>query len=132
MDYPIPANDDSSKTANIITSIMADAVIEAQSIAKVRIAELGFDPKQKEDSATQEQKPQRRFRERDGNRGGERRGGNRGDNRGGERRGRGTDTGFRNRRTDNNESGNKGADQPTDSSTTKPKTEQTNKTDSVE
>ena len=43
VDYPIPANDDSIKTIELITKIMADAVLEGNKIAKVRAAELGAD-----------------------------------------------------------------------------------------
>ncbi len=40
VDFPIPANDDSVKAIEVVTSIMADAVIEGSSVAKVRFAEL--------------------------------------------------------------------------------------------
>lgn len=43
VDYPIPANDDSIKTIELITKIMADAVLEGNKLAKVRAAELGSD-----------------------------------------------------------------------------------------
>ncbi len=43
VDIPIPANDDSVKTIEIITSIMADAVIEGSAIARARAAEMGID-----------------------------------------------------------------------------------------
>lgn len=43
VDYPIPANDDSIKTIELITKIMADAVLDGNKIAKVRAAELGSD-----------------------------------------------------------------------------------------
>jgi small subunit ribosomal protein S2 len=40
IDYPIPANDDSSKTIELITKIMADAIIEGNEVARQRQAEL--------------------------------------------------------------------------------------------
>ncbi|MCL2040172.1 MAG: 30S ribosomal protein S2 [Bacteroidetes bacterium] len=48
VDYPIPANDESKETAQIITAIMADAVIEGKANAKIRAKELGYDPNKKE------------------------------------------------------------------------------------
>jgi len=63
VDYPIPANDDSIQAVEIITAVMADAIIEGNKIAKVRKADLGYDQREKEfeDDATAE-KGQRRFR----------------------------------------------------------------------
>ena len=78
VDYPIPANDDSVKTADIITTIMADAVIEASAVARARKAEFGFDSDQKERNNERDGDRQRRFRDR-GDRGG--RGEGRGDRR---------------------------------------------------
>src|SRR5690606_25365834 len=43
VDYPIPANDDSIKTIEIIAKVMAEAVIEGSEVAKVRHAELASD-----------------------------------------------------------------------------------------
>jgi len=40
VDFPIPANDDSNKTIEIITKIMADAVLEGSQLARMRMAEL--------------------------------------------------------------------------------------------
>lgn len=40
VDYPIPANDDSIRTVELITRIIADAVIEGSSLSRVRNAEL--------------------------------------------------------------------------------------------
>lgn len=40
IDYVIPANDDSSKTIEFITKIMADAIIEGNEVARQRQAEL--------------------------------------------------------------------------------------------
>ena len=39
VDYPIPANDDSIRTVELITKIIADAVIEGSSLSRVRNAE---------------------------------------------------------------------------------------------
>jgi len=39
VDYPIPANDDSIKTIELITKVIADAVLEGREIAKVKTAE---------------------------------------------------------------------------------------------
>jgi small subunit ribosomal protein S2 len=69
VDYPIPANDESKETIQLITSILADAIIEGMSNAKIRAKELGYDPKAKEQAqAFQEEghieKGQRRFRDR--------------------------------------------------------------------
>lgn len=40
VDYPIPANDDSIRTIELITKIMADAVIEGSALSRIRSAEL--------------------------------------------------------------------------------------------
>lgn len=40
VDYPIPANDDSIRTIELITRIMAEAVIEGSSLSRIRNAEL--------------------------------------------------------------------------------------------
>ncbi len=40
VDYPIPANDDSIRTVELITRIIADAVIEGSTLSRVRNAEL--------------------------------------------------------------------------------------------
>lgn len=40
VDFPIPANDDSIKSIELITKIIADAVIEGSSLMKIRNAEL--------------------------------------------------------------------------------------------
>jgi small subunit ribosomal protein S2 len=67
VDYPIPANDDSVQTIEIISSIMADAIVEGAAIAKVRQAELGYDPNQKEvEEEVTVEKGQRKFRDRRG------------------------------------------------------------------
>lgn len=40
VDFPIPANDDSVKTIELITKVMADAVLEGTKIARIHAAEL--------------------------------------------------------------------------------------------
>ncbi|MDX9789864.1 MAG: 30S ribosomal protein S2 [Candidatus Kapaibacterium sp.] len=65
VDYPIPANDDSIKTIEIIASVMADAVIEGSEVAKVRNAELNADGADKDVEIDDEDgKVKRRIRER--------------------------------------------------------------------
>ncbi len=67
-DFPIPANDDSIKTIEIVAKILADAVIEGSELAKMRHAELSSESERvsKESDAGSEDKPkvQRRMRER--------------------------------------------------------------------
>jgi small subunit ribosomal protein S2 len=110
VDYPIPANDDSLKTANIITSIMADAIIEAASLMRIRVSETGFDQRNKEGFDDEQSRPQKRMRERgDGSRFNEKRG------RGGDRppRGERNDGGDRPRRERRSEvDGNKETGNP--------------------
>lgn len=106
VDYPIPANDDSVQTIEIISSVIADAVIAGTEIAKLRHAELGYDPFSKEEEVEVVQETgQRKFRERGDRRsGGDNRGGfNRGGDRsGGDRSGNFRERGQR-RTTDNNQ-----------------------------
>ena len=71
VDFPIPANDDSMKTIDLIYKVMADAVLEGSELAKARAAELSADPERiakESDSTDSEDAPkvQRRFRERKG------------------------------------------------------------------
>lgn len=56
VDYPIPANDDSVKTVELITKIMADAVLEGTEVSRIRMADLTSDSdrKVKEQEMTQE------------------------------------------------------------------------------
>jgi small subunit ribosomal protein S2 len=61
VDYPIPANDDSIKSIELITSIIADAVLEGNEIAKTR--QLDIPPADKEQS-DEDGQPKRKFRER--------------------------------------------------------------------
>ncbi|MCX7737226.1 MAG: 30S ribosomal protein S2 [Candidatus Kapabacteria bacterium] len=68
IDYPIPANDDSSKTIELITKIMADAIIEGTEVARQRRAELEASSERasKETEEVVEEVPQikRKMRER--------------------------------------------------------------------
>lgn len=69
IDYPIPANDDSVKTVELISKLFADSINEASQIAKARKAELAASEDQaaKENDATdQEDEPKvrRKMRER--------------------------------------------------------------------
>ncbi|OGU41970.1 MAG: 30S ribosomal protein S2 [Ignavibacteria bacterium GWB2_35_12] len=74
-DFPIPANDDSIKTIEIVTKILADAVLEGSELAKMRHAELSSESERvtRESEAGSEDKPkvQRRMRERRTGRGGQ-------------------------------------------------------------
>jgi small subunit ribosomal protein S2 len=74
-DFPIPANDDSIKTIEIVSKILSDAVIEGSEIAKMRHAELSSETERvaKESDSGSEEKPkvQRRMRERRSGRGGQ-------------------------------------------------------------
>jgi small subunit ribosomal protein S2 len=66
VDFPIPANDDSIKTIEIITSVMADAVIEGSEVAKIRQAEIGAEGHHDKDGDSEDEdgKVKRRIRER--------------------------------------------------------------------
>lgn len=68
IDFPIPANDDSSKTIELITKIISDAIIEGREVARQRLAELeaSADRVSKESEEIVEEAPQikRRMRER--------------------------------------------------------------------
>lgn len=104
VDYPIPANDDSVRTAEIIASVMADTIIEATATARARKAEFGFDSNQKEKNYTRDnEKTQRKFRDR-----GDRRDGRDGGSRP-RRDNRDRDGGSRPRRTDSNRTGSSDA-----------------------
>lgn len=89
VDFPIPANDDSVKTIELIAKVIGDALLEGREIAKTRAAEIGVQGEReaKEEVAGDDAKPRRRMRERRGNEGG--RGGRDGARDGG--RGRGSD-----------------------------------------
>ncbi len=67
VDYPIPANDDSSKTIELIASVMAQAITDGAEVAKARRAEGSADVERihKEGEGDEEDaKVQRRMRER--------------------------------------------------------------------
>jgi small subunit ribosomal protein S2 len=68
VDFPIPANDDSVKTIELITKIMADAVLEGTKVARIHAAELGAegDRQAKENEMLEEESTvvKRRMRER--------------------------------------------------------------------
>jgi small subunit ribosomal protein S2 len=74
VDFPIPANDDSLKTIELISKIMADAILEGTEVARERQAELSAETERvakESDTASAEEKPkvQRRMRERRSQRG---------------------------------------------------------------
>ncbi|MGA2297340.1 MAG: 30S ribosomal protein S2 [FCB group bacterium] len=76
VDFPIPANDDSIKTVEIVAKVMADAILEGSEVARNRSAELAADTERiaKESEvpgAEGEPKVQRRFRERRANKPGQ-------------------------------------------------------------
>jgi len=67
IDFPIPANDDSVKTIELITKVITDSIIEGNTIAKVRMAELGADHERSDKEGEFEfddDKAKRRLRER--------------------------------------------------------------------
>ncbi len=71
VDYPIPANDDSIRTVELVTKILAEAINEGTQIAKARMAELsaGSDRETKEnETENKEEVPvvRRKMRERKG------------------------------------------------------------------
>lgn len=66
VDYPIPANDDSSRTIELIAAVMAKAIQDGAEVAKARRAEGSADVERihKEGEEEDEAKVQRRMRER--------------------------------------------------------------------
>jgi small subunit ribosomal protein S2 len=68
VDFPIPANDDSVKSIELITKVIADAVIEGSALSRIRSAELEAtgDRITKENELADEEavKTQRKFRAR--------------------------------------------------------------------
>ncbi|MBS4001518.1 MAG: 30S ribosomal protein S2 [Desulfobulbaceae bacterium] len=68
VEYPIPANDDSIKTVELIAGVLADAIIEGSRIAKVKMAELAADgeriDKETEVDTEDDPKVRRKLRER--------------------------------------------------------------------
>lgn len=79
VDYPIPANDDSIKTIELIAGAIAASVLEGREVAKIRAVESGLsgEMSEKEESDGADRKDQRRMRgRRNPNEGGDRQGGN--------------------------------------------------------
>ena len=68
IDFPIPANDDSIRAIELITGVLANAIIEGSAISKVRMAELSADSdrsdKESEHDGDDDGKVKRKFRER--------------------------------------------------------------------
>ncbi len=67
VDFPIPSNDDSSKTIDLIAGVMANAIKEGNEIAKIHRAEGAADSERmskESDGADEEGKPHKRLRER--------------------------------------------------------------------
>lgn len=66
VDYPIPANDDSIKTIELVASVIADAVLEGKQIARTRAADLAAagDREAKQEAAPAEPVARRRLRQR--------------------------------------------------------------------
>jgi len=67
IDFPIPANDDSINTIELITKTIADAIIEGSQISKIRMAEMASDPDRldkENENETDDGKGKRKFRER--------------------------------------------------------------------
>lgn len=66
VDFPIPANDDSVKTIELIAKVIGDAIAEGREIAKTRSAEIGSQDSEQNDEQSNDDKPRRRMRERRG------------------------------------------------------------------
>lgn len=64
VDYPIPANDDSAKTIELIAGVMAQAVKEGAEIANQRRADGHADVEREFKEEDRQQKPKRQFKER--------------------------------------------------------------------
>lgn len=68
VDFPIPANDDSRNTIELIVGVIADALVEGYSVAKSRRAEMEAESermnKENEDSGDGDTKVKRKLRER--------------------------------------------------------------------
>ncbi|MBD1208134.1 MAG: 30S ribosomal protein S2 [Ignavibacteria bacterium] len=63
VDYPIPANDDSVRTVELITKIMADAIIEGKEYAKINNIDTGADDKDafaEDDDSKSRRRPRKR------------------------------------------------------------------------
>lgn len=67
VDYPIPANDDSVKTVDLMLKVMADAISEGTELARIRVADMSSDDdrlSKEGDSSEDPSKLRRRMRER--------------------------------------------------------------------
>lgn len=68
VDFPIPANDDSRNTIELIVGVIADALVEGYSVAKTKRAEMEAESermsKENEDSGDSDTKVKRKLRER--------------------------------------------------------------------
>ena len=64
VDYPIPANDDSVRTVELIAKIMADAVLEGKEYAKINNIDTGADDKDAFSDDQDDSKSRRRPRKR--------------------------------------------------------------------
>ncbi|MCX7929900.1 MAG: 30S ribosomal protein S2 [Chlorobi bacterium] len=68
VDYPIPANDDSVKTIDLVASVISEAIVEGKQIAKTRAADLAAsgerEAKETETAPVAEESPRRRLRQR--------------------------------------------------------------------
>ncbi len=83
VDYPIPANDDSIKTIELIAGAIAASVLEGREVAKIRAVESGLsgEMSEKEETDGADRKDQRRMRgRRNPNEGGDRQGDRGGNN----------------------------------------------------
>ncbi len=60
VDYPIPANDDSVRTVELIAKIMADAVLEGREYAKINNIDLSADEKDFDNDGQQDDNKSRR------------------------------------------------------------------------
>ena len=68
VDFPIPANDDSRNTIELILEVITDALVEGYTVAKTKRAELAAESerinKENEDSGEEQTKVKRKLRER--------------------------------------------------------------------
>lgn len=67
IDFPIPANDDSFKTIELVTRVIADAIIEGNAIAKVKMAEMSAESDRfdkENETGNDDDKNKRKLRER--------------------------------------------------------------------
>jgi small subunit ribosomal protein S2 len=65
VDFPIPANDDSVKTIQLVSKVLADAIIEGNESYKIHAAEMGADgDRANKENDFDDDKPKRNLRER--------------------------------------------------------------------